>query len=162
MTGSRSRIIVAVMLMATAATGCNRGIQYSDIQKIEEGQWNMFDPAKYACTFDDTVMTYDIGLSLRTTTDYPYRNIYLFMVTTFPSGTTVTDTLHAMVTDEKGHWLGKGTGNIRELTVPFKSNVWFPEAGEYHFRVMHGMRDTVLQGVRDIGMKISRREGRAK
>jgi len=122
----------------------------------------MHDPAKYSCTVDDTVMTYDIGLSLRTTTDYPYRNIYIFMVTTFPSGTSVTDTLHAMVTDEKGRWLGKGTGNIRELTVPFKSKVWFPEAGEYHFRVMHGMRDTVLTGVRDIGMKISRREGRTK
>jgi len=67
-----------------------------------------------------------------------------------------------MVTDEKGNWLGRGTGNIRELTVPFKSNVWFPETGEYHFRVMHGMRDTVLHGVRDIGMKISRREGSSK
>jgi len=162
MTGSRSRIIVAAVLLAIAATACNRGIHYSENQRIEEGEWNMFDPAKYACTVDDTVMTYDIGLSLRTTTDYPYRNIYLFMVTTFPSGTTVTDTLHAMVTDEKGHWLGKGTGNIRELTVPFKSNVWFPEAGEYHFRVMHGMRDTVLTGVRDVGMKISRRAGSAK
>jgi len=162
MTGSRSRIIVAVLLLATAATACNRGIQYSENHRIEEGRWNMHDPAKYSCTVDDTVMTYDIGLSLRTTTDYPYRNIYIFMVTTFPSGTSVTDTLHAMVTDEKGRWLGKGTGNIRELTVPFKSKVWFPEAGEYHFRVMHGMRDTVLTGVRDIGMKISRREGRTK
>ncbi len=66
----------------------------------------MYEPAKYSCTVDDTVMTYDIGLSLRTTTDYPYRNIYLFMVTTFPSGTSVTDTIHAMVTDEKGRWLG--------------------------------------------------------
>ena len=75
----------------------------------------MYDNAKYTCTIDDTVKTYDIRLSLRTSSEYPYRNIYLFMVTTFPSGTTVTDTLHAMVTDEKGHWLGKGTGNIREL-----------------------------------------------
>jgi gliding motility-associated lipoprotein GldH len=162
MRGSRSRIIVAVMLLAAAATACNHGIQYSENQRIGEGGWNMYDPAKFACNVDDSVMTYDIRLSLRTTTDYPYRNIYLFMVTTFPSGTLVTDTLQAMVADEKGRWLGKGTGNIRELTVPFKSNVWFPETGEYHFRVMHGMRDTVLHGVRDIGMKISQREGSSK
>jgi gliding motility-associated lipoprotein GldH len=156
MTGNRSRIIVAALMLAAAATACNSGIEYSENHRIEEGRWNMYDPAKYSCTVDDTVMTYDIGLSLRTTTDYPYRNIYLFMVTTFPSGTSVTDTIHAMVTDEKGRWLGKGTGNIRELTLPIRSNVWFPEAGEYHFRVMHGMRDTVLQGVHDIGMIISR------
>src|SRR5690606_18155741 len=60
MTESRSRIIVAVLLLAAAATACNRGIQYSENYRIEEGRWNMHDPAKYSCTVDDTVMTYDI------------------------------------------------------------------------------------------------------
>lgn len=122
----------------------------------------MFDPARYACEIDDTVRTYNMKLSLRTSTEYPYRNIYLFMMTTFPSGSVMTDTIHAMVTDEKGKWLGRGTGAVRELTIPYKSNVYFPEQGKYHFRVVHGMRDTILKGVYDMGMKISFREGSDK
>lgn len=122
----------------------------------------MYDPAKYSCPVEDTISLYNIELSLRTSTDYPYRNIYLFVITTFPSGTAVTDTLHAMVTDEKGKWRGKGTGDVRELTIPFKSNVFFPETGDYHFRVLHGMRDTVLKGVYDLGMKISLQQGSNK
>ena len=68
----------------------------------------------------------------------------------------------SQVTDEKGKWLGRGAGDIRELTIPFKSNVYFPEKGEYHFRVIQGMRDTILKGVYDVGMKISLREGTFK
>lgn len=162
MTGNRNKIIIAALLLAVTAVACDRSIHYSENYRLDEGKWSMFDPAKYSCTIDDTVKTYNIELSLRTSTAYPYRNIYLFMVTTFPSGNVVTDTIHTMVTDERGKWLGKGTGDLRELTIPYKSNVYFPESGEYHFRVIHGMRDTLLQGVYDMGMKISLKEGSKK
>ena len=162
MRGSRSKIIAAALMIAVAAMACDRSIRYSENYSLDEGKWSMFDPAKYTFTIDDTVKTYDIRLSLRTSTDYPYRNIYLFVVTSFPSGTFVADTLQAMVTDEKGRWLGKGTGDLRELTSPFKSNVYFPESGDYHFRVIHGMRDTLLNGVYDMGLRISLTGGKIK
>ncbi|HOO67395.1 MAG: gliding motility lipoprotein GldH [Bacteroidales bacterium] len=162
MRGSRSKIIMAAIILAAAAVSCDRSIHYSENYTLEGGNWSMFDPARYSCAINDTVRTYNMELSLRTSTAYPYRNIYLFMMTTFPSGSVMTDTIHAMVTDEKGRWLGKGTGDVRELTIPYKSNVYFPEQGEYHFRVAHGMRDTILKGVYDMGIKISLREGSRK
>jgi len=150
------------MLLAVVTLSCDNSTWYSENYRLENEKWSMYDPAKYACTIEDTVRTYDIEFSLRTSTDYPYRNMYLFIVTSFPSGTTVTDTLNAMVTDEKGRWMGKGAGDLRELTIPYKANVYFPEKGEYHFRVIHGMRDTVLKGVYDMGMKVSLRESKQK
>lgn len=162
MKGNRNKLLATLFLLAVMASACQRNLRYSENYRIEDGKWSMYDPAKYACTIDDTLKTYNIGLSLRTSTDYPYRNIYLFVLTTFPSGTVITDTLQTMVTDEKGKWLGRGAGDIRELTIPFKSNVYFPEKGEYHFRVIQGMRDTILKGVYDVGMKISLREGTSK
>lgn len=162
MTGNRSKTVVAALLLAVAAVSCDRNVYYSENYSLEDGEWSMYDPARYTCPAEDTVSIYNIEFSLRTSTEYPYRNIYLFVLTTFPSGTTITDTLHAMVTDEKGRWLGKGTGDIRELTIPFKNDVYFPETGDYHFRVVHGMRDTVLKGVYDMGMRISRQQGTKK
>jgi len=155
-------ILFACMLLAVVTLSCDNSTWYSENYRLENEKWSMYDPAKYACTIEDTVRTYDIEFSLRTSTDYPYRNMYLFIVTSFPSGTTVTDTLNAMVTDEKGRWMGKGAGDLRELTIPYKANVYFPEKGEYHFRVIHGMRDTVLKGVYDMGMKVSLRESKQK
>jgi len=156
------KILFACMLLAVVTLSCDNSTWYSENYRLENEKWSMYDPAKYACTIEDTVRTYDIEFSLRTSTDYPYRNMYLFIVTSFPSGTTVTDTLNAMVADEKGRWMGKGAGDLRELTIPYKANVYFPEKGEYHFRVIHGMRDTVLKGVYDMGMKVSLRESKQK
>lgn len=149
-------------MLAVITLSCDRNTLFSDNYRIDDKQWSIYNPARYTCMISDTVRTYNINLSVRTSTDYPYRNMYLFIVTTFPSGTTVTDTLQAIITDEKGKWLGRGAGDLRELTIPYKSNVWFPETGEYHFRVIHGMRDTVLKGVYDMGMKITLKEDKGR
>lgn len=149
-------------MLAVVTLSCDRNTLYSDNYRINDRQWSMYDPARYTCSIDDTVSIFNIDFSVRTSTNYPYRNIYLFIVTTFPSGITVTDTLQAMITDEKGRWLGKGAGDLRELSIPFKSNIYFPETGDYHFRVIQGMRDTLLRGVYDIGMKISLKENKGR
>lgn len=149
-------------MLAVITLSCDRNTIFSENYRIDDRQWSMYNPARYTCSIGDTVSTFNIDLSVRTSTDYPYRNIYLFIVTTFPSGTTVTDTLQAMITDEKGRWLGRGAGDLRELTIPYKSNVFFPEEGEYHFTVLHGMRDTLLKGVYDMGITISLKEEKGR
>lgn len=148
---------LAALSILVLLTSCGRNILYSDVVKMKDEEWSMYDPANFSCPVNDTTGSYNVSFSVRTSTEYPYRNLFLFVVTTFPSGTTLTDTVQGMLTDEKGEWLGKGVGDIREVAIPYKSNVFFPEAGEYHFRVIHGMRDTVLNGVYDIGLKISLR-----
>lgn len=150
-----NEIIIAGTLLMLLTMSCLRGTYYADTVKMDDEAWSMYDPGNFTCAIDDTATVYDITLSVRTSTDYPYRNLYLFVVTVFPSGTSVTDTIRGMVADEKGNWLGRGAGDLREVTIPYKSNVYFPENGEYHFRIIHGMRDTLLRGVYDIGMRIT-------
>lgn len=152
------KIFLASMLLSVALVSCNKGTYYSDTVKMRDGQWSMYDPAGFACSFDDTTQVYDINLSIRTSTAFPYRNLFLFIRTTFPSGLVTADTVRAMLADEKGKWLGRGAGDIRELTIPYKSDVYFPEKGEYHFSVIQGMRDTVLKGVYDLEFRITLRD----
>jgi len=152
-----SKHFFMVAFTAVLLCSCGRNIIYTDSVKIPDEQWSMYDTGKFACQIDDTIGSYNISFSVRTSTDYPYRNLYMFIVTTFPSGSSQTDTIQSQLRNEKGEWLGKGVGDIREGIIPYKSNVFFPEKGEYHFKVIHGMRDTVLSGVYDIGMKISKR-----
>lgn len=144
-------------MLSALLISCNRNTLYNDIVKMNGQKWSMYDAGNFACQIDDTTGSYNVSFSIRTSTDYPYRNLFLFVVTTLPSGTSLTDTIQGMITNEKGDWLGRGAGDIREVAIPYKSNIFFPEKGEYHFRVIHGMRDTVLNGVYDLGIKISKR-----
>lgn len=150
-----NKILAVSALIMLITLSCDRGTYYADSVKMQDDSWSMYDPCKFSCQIDDTVSVYNFDLSIRTSTGYPYRNLYLFVVTSFPSGNTVTDTVQAILANEKGDWLGRGAGDLRELTIPYKSNIYFPEKGEYHFKVIHGMRDTVLNGVYDLGMRIS-------
>ncbi|HUW92602.1 MAG TPA: gliding motility lipoprotein GldH [Bacteroidales bacterium] len=151
------KTVLPALTVIVLLTSCGRNTLYSDIVRMKDAEWTMYDPANFSCTVNDTTGSYNVNFAVRTSTDYPYRNLFLFVITTFPSGTSLTDTIQGILTDEKGQWLGKGAGDIREVIIPYKSNIFFPETGEYHFRVIHGMRDTVLNGVYDLGMKISLR-----
>ena len=73
-----------------------------------------------------------------------------------PDGRSLTDTLEYDLADEKGRWYGKGSGDVHELRLPWRSNVYFPLKGEYVFRIQHGMRSTDLRGVYDFGLRIEK------
>ena len=78
------------------------------------------------------------------------------MTTTSPDGKNLTDTLHYDLADEKGKWYGRGFGDVHELNLPYKSNVFFPRKGTYEFKVQHGMRIENLKGIFDIGLRIEK------
>ena len=79
------------------------------------------------------------------------------MTTTSPDGKSITDTLEYQLADEKGRWLGKGLGDINELRLPYKTNIFFPVTGTYRIRVQHGMRAEDLKGVYDFSLRVEKR-----
>jgi gliding motility-associated lipoprotein GldH len=137
-------------------TGCNRDVLYTDSVIIPSEVWTLENIPEFTPEMTDTASICNIFLTIRTGTSYPFRNIWLFVNTISPSGKSITDTLQYMLADEKGHWYGKGLGDIHELDLPFRSGVFFREKGTYTFRVRHGMRSENLQGVYDLGLRISR------
>jgi gliding motility-associated lipoprotein GldH len=153
-----SLIAIAPVILLSILAGCGRNTLYTETKLMTDEKWGMYDPATFHCTVNDTISSYDVSFSVRTSSAYPYRNLYLFVVTSFPSGTSLTDTIQYAIANEKGEWLGRGAGNIRELTLHYKTNVFFPEKGKYDFRVIHGMREPVLNGVYDFGMTIRKRK----
>jgi gliding motility-associated lipoprotein GldH len=120
--------------------------------------WDLDNVTLFKPQITDTVSSHNIFFSIRTGTSFPFRNIWLFVTTTSPTGKSITDTLQYMLADEKGKWYGRGIGDIHELNLPFRTNVYFPKAGIYSFKIRHGMRAEILKGVYDIGLRIERTE----
>jgi len=112
------------------------------------------DIKSFNAQITDTIASNDIFFTIRTGSDYPFRNIFLFVSTYAPDGKSLTDTLEYYLADDKGNWLGKGVGDIRELKLPYRTNAYFPMKGKYEFTVQHGMRAEDLKGVYDIGIRI--------
>jgi len=135
--------------------GCNKEILYTDSVNIPSEIWSLDFTPEFNPAITDTTGICNIYFTIRTGTSFPYRNIWLFVNTISPSGKSITDTLQYILADEKGNWYGKGFGDIHELDLPFRTGIFFPEKGTYTFRVRQGMRNENLQGVYDLGLRIS-------
>jgi gliding motility-associated lipoprotein GldH len=118
--------------------------------------WVLTDIPVFKVSITDTANSNNVLFTIRSGSSFPFRNIYLFVTTTSPDGKQITDTLQYELADEKGKWYGKGFGDIHELNLPYKSNVFFPVKGIYEFKIQHGMRIENLKGVYDIGVKIEK------
>jgi gliding motility-associated lipoprotein GldH len=118
--------------------------------------WKLADIPTFKVPITDTINSNNVIFIIRSGSSFPFRNIFLFVTTTSPDGRNVNDTLQYNLADEKGTWYGKGFGDVHELKLPYKSNVYFPLKGTYEFKIQHGMRIENLKGVYDFGLRIEK------
>ena len=137
-------------------SSCNSNVVYTDSLPMAAKIWELMNVSSFRVPINDTINSNNVNFMIRTGSSYPFRNIYLFISTTSPDGKNITDTLEYYLADEKGKWYGKGFGDIHELNLPYKSNVFFPLKGTYLFKIQHGMRIEDLKGVYDFGLRIEK------
>jgi len=147
---------ILILTSFVTILSCNTNVVYTDSLSMPGKKWELMNMASFRVPVTDTLNSNNVSFTIRTGSSYPFRNIYLFVSTTSPEGKSITDTLQYFLADEKGKWYGKGFGDIHELILPYKSNVYFPVSGTYLFTVRHGMRTEELTGVYDFGIRITR------
>lgn len=133
---------------------CQSGVVYQDHQAVPIAGWHYNDGIVFEATLHDTLSLHELYLDVRNTTDYPYRNLFLFLEIAFPDDRVLRDTIECVLADNRGNWTGSGFGYIRFNRYLFRDEVWFPVAGTYTFTIYQGMRETELAGIADVGIRI--------
>ncbi|MEI8225414.1 MAG: gliding motility lipoprotein GldH [Bacteroidota bacterium] len=147
---------VLILTSLVLLSSCNSNVVFTDSLEMPGRTWKLLDITAFKIPVTDTLNSNNVFFTIRTGSSYPFRNIYLFVTTTSPDGKSITDTLQYNLADEKGKWYGKGFGDIHELNLPYKTNVYFPLKGSYQFKIQHGMRVEDLKGVYDFGLRIEK------
>ena len=142
-----------ILLMACMAslTSCNKGIIYSRFVPIPSGEWNVDSVARFHYSITDTETDYRMLVYVRHTERYPYQNMWLFI-----GDGMHTDTIEFYLADDRGQWLGDKNHGFIEMPVLFEQAKQFADTGTYTMTIQHGMRDSVLRGVMDVGLEIQR------
>jgi gliding motility-associated lipoprotein GldH len=146
--------LAALVSLACCIFSCANDRLFDNVQKISHSGWDKSDAKKFTISISDTAAAYDILLHLRNKTTYSSSNLWLFVNTTAPNGNHITDTLEFTLADPSGKWLGKGLGSINSMLIPFKMNIRFPFRGIYTFEFRQAMREDVLEGITDIGLRV--------
>ncbi len=146
--------LIALALMSLIAAGCDRSVAYNEWRRIDDAGWRSGDKLTYSYDVDDTASTFMCCIDIRNSDAYPYSNIYFSVKTIYPDGSVAVDTNIEFVLAEKdGAWRGRRNGKYVDGRYPF-CYFHFPQQGQYRFEIGHAMRDTALQGIKEIGLGI--------
>jgi gliding motility-associated lipoprotein GldH len=115
--------------------------------------WSQDVKPKFEVEFQDTTKLYDFVLTLRTTTDYKYSNLWIFLNSTPPVGESVREPYEIKTTFPDGSWIGKETGTIVEHQLVFKRRR-LPFKGKYKFGVEQAITDKTVDEVLDISLRV--------
>lgn len=145
--------MVMVVAFAAGVVSCRRDEVYFQYRAVPPDGWNKDS----ACTFDftiaDTIRPYNVFIHVRHWGDYPYQNFWLFLQNTNAEGHTSKDTVECYLSDNYGKWLGKGY-SVKEISIAYQQQVHFPDSGTYRLTIHHGMRDSLLKGIKEIGVRV--------
>ncbi len=147
-----SFLILAVSVLAWA---CDPQPIYEEYVAVPGNEWVSDSTISFEIEIDDTSAVYQAVWYLRNNDNYEYSNIYLFRNVRSERGLEFADTAQFILADAYGKWLGKGIGELKTNTWPFKNGyLRFKHGGKYTFTLQQAMRTDRLKGVEDVGLGI--------
>ncbi len=144
------------LILLVGVISCDRKRVFESYYELNKNGWNKDSVVVFNAMITDTVKNHNLYVNIRNKGAYAYSNIYLFMTIGSPDGKMRTDTVEFTLADPSGRWRGSGLGDLYDNQIIYKSSVAFPHKGKYEFQIKQGMRDNVLQGIRDIGIRIEK------
>jgi len=135
---------------------CHNNDVFSQYSTVALNGWNKDSTFIFNVQIQDIKVKYNVYVNVRNRGEYPYQNMWLFLEKMSPDSIVTKDTINFYLADQRGKWLGSGVGQSFEMPVLYQQNVTFHKPGTYRYRIFQGMRDTILVGVNDIGIRVEK------
>ncbi|HZL11507.1 MAG TPA: gliding motility lipoprotein GldH [Prolixibacteraceae bacterium] len=145
-----------ILFLLAGIVSCDRKRVFESYYELDKNGWNKDSVVVFHVQLTDTIKNHNLYVNIRNKGTYPYSNIYLFLTIGSPDGIMRTDTVEFTLADPSGRWKGSGIGGLHDNQILYKTSVYFPRKGEYQFLIKQGMRDKVLPGIRDVGIRIEK------
>lgn len=150
--------IIYTLLFLLCFTACQPIDVFEKNVAIPKFEWASSFKPEIKLDITDTTARYTIFIVLRHTDAYRYKNIWINISTTLPSGETRKQALELkLATDEKG-WLGSGMDDIFEhrmaITPPQRPEPL--KAGTYTFSLEQIMREDPLKNIMNVGIRLEK------
>lgn len=144
-----------LMMFALLLVSCGEKPFYTKSLSFKDQSWKVDQKAKFAVEIDDTSKNYGFRLVLRTTTDYPFSNLWIFMKTIAPDGSVAREPYQFRITDEGGYWLGERSGSTVETELSF-ANRKLPAKGKYTFVIEQAITEKEVEEVLDLVFEVTK------
>lgn len=136
-------------------SACSEETLYEKVYTFKEHQWDQKVKPSFVVTISDTTVSYDFIITLRTTTDYAFSNLWIYLNSKAPKGESAREPFEFKIADANGFWLGKNSGSVLENQLIFR-NRRMPQKGKYTFVIEQGITQSNIDEVLDISMLVQK------
>ncbi|MDZ7879011.1 MAG: gliding motility lipoprotein GldH [Saprospiraceae bacterium] len=144
-----------MVIMACLSSACNKEkILFEKEYAWQDATWRHSDTLNFAFDIADTMALYDIVLTVKHNTDYPYQNIYSQIFTKFPTGERSKQLINVDLADNTGKWNGESSGKTRSYSVDIQQNAFFNQTGKHVITLEQFMRTDDLARIESVALRI--------
>lgn len=143
-------LIVPIVLLLAA---CSDVPLYTKSYSFKNNEWGQRVKPVFRIHIPDTTNYYNLSITLRTTTNYAYSNLWLFLHSKTPNGQTGREPLEIQITQPDGSWVGEKSGTVVENNLRYPHRK-FPQKGWYTFTFEQGITEDLVKEVLDISYTV--------
>lgn len=147
------RNFILFSILITGLISCSETPYYEKVYSFDNNEWKQDQKSVFKVSIDDTSSVYRFVLTLRTTSEYKYSNIWLFWNSETPLKEKVREPFEMKIANPDGSWTGKNSGTVVENQLTFASKK-IAVPGEYIFTIEQAVTESVLDDVLDIGLSV--------
>ena len=151
------RKLLVLIILWVFITACDDSRYYEKNTDFEKGYWLISDKPSFEFEIIDPSLQYNLYITLRNESDYPYSNLYFTYKLMDDNGSLIKkDLTSEFLFDKKlGKPLGEsGLGDIYNHRFSLLNDFTFPHPGKYTLSYDQFMRTDTLSGILSVGLRI--------
>lgn len=129
---------------------CQSDVIVKEEFPFEHDQWIEGDVKLIEINAPDTSTVYQMNIGIQHSTNYPFQNLYIKTITTFPSGKEIISVASLELASSDGSWAGDCSGDNCSIMLTLQDHFTFPETGVYQWQIEPYMRMDTVQGIKSI------------
>lgn len=154
----RNSIFLFISMTSLLLSSCSNNTLFDQVESFEHKKWSQEEAITFDVIVEDTIQPYDFELTLRTTTDYAYSNLWVYISSKAPDDVTSKIAQRINIARPDGSWIGKASGTIVESKLIYRTQS-FPFKGKYTFTIEQATQMEKIPEVLDLGLRISPHKG---
>jgi len=148
------------IVMVNILHSCGDDSLFMDTHKFTNNKWDQNIKPSFKVSFPGDTTTYDVIFTLRSTTDYAYNNIWLYITTTGPQCKEVNDSksiigknpVEIKMAKDNGEWIGTKSGTYVDHRLLFRQRRFCK--GAYTFKVEQAVTIGTLDDLSDLTIEV--------
>lgn len=148
------KLVFASICILLIWTACDSKRVFEAYHSIDSEGWHKDSLELFIFEISDTTKAYNVNVNIRNHGNYVFSNLWMFIDVVAPDSTVLRDTVEFELAEPSGRWYGRGLGDLYDAQYKYRRNVMFPSKGTYQINLQQAMRDDVLKGISDVGIRV--------